>query len=80
MDVEAANQALQSGKFQSTIHPLIEQLKPESCYFTTEGGKRTAYIVFNLSDPSRIPSIAEPVMNMEDLAKGLQAWGARKVA
>ena len=50
----------------------------------TEGGDRTAYFFVNLTEVSGIPSIAEPffmnlnakvefvpVMNAEDLAKGL---------
>lgn len=93
MDVEAANQALRDGSFQKSIQPVLDQLKPEAAYFSTEWGKRTAYIVFDLVDPAQIPQIAEPffqllkaeidfkpVMNREDLAKGLQSWGARKAA
>ena len=93
MDVEAANQALMNGSFQKTIQPVIEHLKPEATYFTTEHGKRTAYIFFDLADPSRIPSIAEPffqllkaeidfrpVMNSEDLSSGLTRLVSKKAA
>jgi hypothetical protein len=54
------------------------------CLFGTEGGTRTAYIFFDLDDPALIPVIAEPlfqelqskvefipVMNQEDLQRGL---------
>jgi hypothetical protein len=93
MDVQAANTALRDGSFQNKIQPVIEKLKPEATYFTAEGGKRTAYIFFQLSDPSQIPSICEPlfevlraeielkpVMNNEELLKGLQSWAGRKAA
>ncbi|MCU1612139.1 MAG: hypothetical protein JWM45_4055, partial [Pseudonocardiales bacterium] len=63
---------------------LGEQLRPEAAYFGTEGGTRTAYIFFYLDDPALIPVIAEPlfqelqskvefipVMNQEDLQRGL---------
>ena len=59
--------------------------QPEAAYFGPEGGVRTAFIVFDLKDLSDIPSISEPlfrvakaniqllpVMNREDLQKGLQ--------
>lgn len=55
-------------------------------------GQRTGWIVFDMTDPSQIPEIAEPlflnfdaavefvpVMNAEDLQKGLaKAASARK--
>jgi hypothetical protein len=93
MDVDAANNALRQGGFQKKIQPLIEGLHPEAAYFTTESGRRTAYIFFDLADPSQIPQIAEPlfeelraeiefkpVMNRADLAKGLQTWSGQKKA
>jgi len=93
MDVEAANLAIRNGDFKKHIQPIIDGLKPESCYFTTEAGKRTTYLVFDLADPSEIPRIAEPffqllraeidfrpVMNREDLAKGLGKTSFQKAA
>jgi hypothetical protein len=59
-------------------------MKPEACYFTAEGGKRTALFVFDLADPTEIPSAAEaffenlnadialsPVMNLEEMKVGV---------
>ena len=64
---------------------FIDRFKPESAYFRALNGKRSMQFVINLADPSDIPSIAEPfffgldadveatpVMNADDLRKGLQ--------
>jgi hypothetical protein len=82
--VEAGNKAFRDGTLQKTIMGLIEQLKPEAAYFLPYRGVRTAIFVIDLKDPSEIPSIAEPlfeklnadvefqpVMNADDLRKGL---------
>ena len=63
----------------------LGRLQPEAAYFGPEGGMRTAFLVFDLEDPSDLPSITEPlfsavkakiemfpVMNREDLQKGLE--------
>lgn len=38
----------------------MAEIKPESAYFTAEGGKRTGYMIVNINDPSEIPGMAEP--------------------
>jgi len=66
----------------------FEQLQPEAAYFGPENGVRTAFIVFDLKDPSELPRISEPlframkanvqmfpVMDREDLQKGLGQLG-----
>ncbi len=85
-DVEAANKAIQSGEFGWIMGELAEMIQPEASYFLTEQGRRTALYVFDLKDPSQIPQIAEnlfivlkaevqftPVMNQEELGRGLEA-------
>ena len=85
MDTEAANQAIRDGSWGQTMGRMMEELQPEAAYFTAFGGRRTGYIVFDLKDPSDIPSIAEPffmsvnasidfspAMTVEDVQKGLQ--------
>lgn len=87
MDVEAGNRALRDGILDKTIKSVVDMIKPEAAYFATENGKRTAYFVFDLKDSSQMPAIAEPlftelnadviltpVMNQEDLSKGLQNY------
>lgn len=81
--VEAGNKAINDGTLPATLKALAEKLKPEAMYFTPTG-QRSAMLVFDLADTSQIPSIAEPlfenlqaqvefhpVMNFEDLQKGL---------
>jgi hypothetical protein len=82
--VEAGNRAFQDGTLQKTLMEAIERLKPEAAYFYPDQGVRTAFMIVDLKDPSEIPTIAEPffarlnaaveflpVMNAEDLKKGL---------
>jgi hypothetical protein len=84
MQVEAGNRAFQDGTLQKTLMEAVDRLKPESAYFYPEQGVRTALMVVDLKDSSEIPGIAEPffsrlnatveflpVMNAEDLKKGL---------
>ena len=67
------------------MQSTIERLKPEAAYFLAEDGKRPALFFFNMQDVSHIPVIVEPlfmgmnasgtmvpVMNAEDLQKGLK--------
>jgi len=83
--VEASNAALNEGRLQKTLQTLLERLKPEASYFFSEDGRRGGFFVFDLKDPSDIPSIAEPlftqlhasvqlfpVMNLDDLRAGLE--------
>ncbi|SFD82996.1 hypothetical protein SAMN05518672_103401 [Chitinophaga sp. CF118] len=85
MDVAASNQALKNGTLSKTINATIEKIHPEASYFLAVDGCRACIMVFDLKDPSDIPSIAEPffstlnakvemspVMNAEDLKKGLE--------
>jgi hypothetical protein len=85
MDTEAGNRAIRDGSWERVMGGMIEQLAPEAMYFTARDGKRTGYIVFDLKDPSDIPSIAEPffmsvnasidlspVMTPDDVRAGLE--------
>ena len=85
MPVEAGNKGLREGILPETVMKFVDQMKPEACYFGPDGGKRTAYFVFDLKDPTMIPAAAEPfflnlnaavemspVMNLEDLKAGIE--------
>ncbi|MBT2444440.1 hypothetical protein J7E93_30960 [Streptomyces sp. ISL-36] len=91
MDTQISNEAIKSGTMPSTMEKALDALRPEAAYFTTENGCRTAYIVFDLADPSEMPKTAEPffielgakityspVMNREDLGKGLAALAGQR--
>ncbi|HYK75676.1 MAG TPA: hypothetical protein VEV16_01735 [Daejeonella sp.] len=84
MDVEASNKAVSDGSLPKVIQSTMDKLKPEACYFLSSEGCRSCLMVFDMKDPSEIPGIAEPfflgfkakvdftpVMNAEDLKKGL---------
>lgn len=82
------SQAIADGTLQRIIQQLAATIHPEAAYFTAVGGKRTGFLVFDMADASQIPAISEPlfreldaevafspVMNQEDLTKGLTAAG-----
>ena len=84
LDTERANEAIRSGKMPQLMEEAIGQLRPEAAYFTLDHGRRTAYLVIDVQDSSEMPKIGEPffldfgaeieltpVMNREDLARGL---------
>ncbi|MGW0755920.1 DUF3303 family protein [Streptomyces sp. NPDC002814] len=86
LDTERSNEAIRNGTLSKLVQSSMEQVKPEAAYFTTDNGHRTCYMVFDMKDSSEMPSIAEPfflelgadvtytpVMNPEDLQKGLSA-------
>lgn len=85
------NAAVRDGTAGRKMGRILEETKPEAVYFTEEDGQRTAILVINLEDPSRIPFFAEPwflsfnadvrfriVMSPDDLAKaGLDELGRK---
>ena len=90
-DVEAGNKAISDGSLQKIMETVMSKITPEATYFTTTNGERTMYVIFDMKDTSEIPAICEPlfmnlkakvdikpVMNQEDLQRGLSAWGASK--
>ncbi len=77
------NAAVKDGSAGARLGKILEAIKPESVYFTELCGKRTAVIVVDLPDASKIPSLAEPwfltfeadvqfhpAMTPEDLKRG----------
>ncbi|MYW03965.1 hypothetical protein GT354_37930 [Streptomyces sp. SID3343] len=70
-----------------SIRAAVERWNPEAVYFTPIEGDRTCLMVFDMDDASQMPAVAEPffsmgakvsvqpVMNLEDLLKGLAALG-----
>ncbi len=88
--VERGNEAIKDGSLARTLESLMEELKPEAAYFWPEAGERGGMIVFDMTDPSQIPQIAEPlflnvdaavefapVMNADDLKKALEIVAAK---
>ena len=68
----------------------MARMKPQSAYFTADGGTRTVYFFVEMQDQSQIPAFAEPffselnaevdfqpVMTADDLKKGLSQISAK---
>ena len=83
---ELANHALKDGSFHRVMEATMDLIKPEAAYFVANNGRRCAMLFFDMQDASDIPAIAEPlfstlnaeielqpVMNRDDLKKGLGA-------
>jgi hypothetical protein len=86
---EPFNTLVREKKAGTILQRILAEMKPEAAYFTEQDGSRGAVFVIEVSDPSRVPSFAEPfflnfnadcrfriVMSPEDLARaGLDALG-----
>ena len=81
---EEGNRAIKDGSLAKGIEKALAELKPEAAYFTTERGKRTAYLFIDMSDISDMPFVAErfffafnaevdfvPAMKADELKRGL---------
>ncbi|AJF68832.1 hypothetical protein [Streptomyces vietnamensis] len=86
LDTQASNEAIKQGRLLKLMEGTVEELDAEAAYFTVENGCRTCYIFFDMADPSLMPKISapffmeagakvyySPVMNAEDLRKGISA-------
>lgn len=80
--VETGNAAAKAGTLGATIERILADLKPEAAYFYgDDNGQRSGSIVFDMTDSSQMPAVAEPwflafnaklsfrpIMNPQDLA------------
>lgn len=86
IDAETGTQAIQDGAMRRVIAKISETVTPEAAYFGPQDGKRTMMLFLELEDSSLIPQVTEPlfaelnaeleilpVMNQEELARGLAA-------
>lgn len=82
------NEGIRNGAIARTIEEMSGRLQPEAAYFMAWDGKRAGMMVFDMTDPSEIPQIAEPlfqaldaevkfipVMNGDDLKRALESVG-----
>jgi hypothetical protein len=89
IDTDTGNRALQDGSYGRMLGQVMERLQPEVAYAMTLNGKRGGLFIFDLKDPSQIPTIAEPmftvlnasveftpVMTMDEVQAGLQEAAA----
>jgi hypothetical protein len=57
---EPCNTLIKSNKFGPLLKKILDELKPEAAYFTEMDGHRGGVLIVEVSDPSRIPALAEP--------------------
>lgn len=83
---ESGNEAIRDGSLAKVFEETSKTLKPEASYFLAQDGLRSALFFFDMQDVSQIPAFVEPlfmgmnaevelvpVMNAEELKKGLDA-------
>lgn len=83
--VQKGSEAYQSGALQRTVQTAAKALNPEAMYFFPEDGRRTCLMVFEMEGSWQLPAIVEPlfeeldasilvtpVMNGDDLERGMQ--------
>ena len=85
------NAAVKDGSAGAKLNKILEAIKPEAVYFTDQDGCRSAAVIVDLPDASKIPALVEPwfltfeadvqirvVMTPEDLKKaGLDELGKK---
>ena len=54
------NAAVKDGTAGAKLGKILDAIKPEAAYFTDHHGHRSAFLVVNLPDATKIPSLAEP--------------------
>ena len=88
---EPFNTLVIEGKVGEIMRRILDDLKPESIFFTEQGGTRGAVAIIDVENSSRIPFFAEPfflnfnadcefriAMSPEDLGKaGLDELGKK---
>lgn len=88
--VTSGNKALGDGTLPRVVQSTLETIKPEAAFFSVAGGKRTAWMFFDLQDVTQMPAICEPifsgldaeielvpVMSAQELQSGLGAMPRR---
>ncbi|MBV8993310.1 MAG: hypothetical protein JO287_06325 [Pseudonocardiales bacterium] len=86
--VESGSQAVRDGRMGKLIQAAAERWKPEAMYFGPTEGRRAAFMVFDMADPSDMVPFAEPwfqelnadvevipVMSGDDVQKGIAKLG-----
>jgi hypothetical protein len=89
--LEPFNSYVRDGSAGQRMARILEDIKPEAVYFWEDEGLRGGILIVDLSDPSKIPALAEPwflsfnatitlrpTMTPEDLARaGLDELGKK---
>ncbi len=57
---QSFNAAVNDGTAGAKLNKILEVIKPEAVYFTEQNGQRSALLIVDLPDASKIPALAEP--------------------
>ncbi len=57
---EPFNTLVREGNAGKLLGRILDEIKPESAYFTEEGGKRASFYIIEVANASEIPKYAEP--------------------
>lgn len=81
---EAGNKMIEDHHFLKNLEEYMDKVKPEAAYFMPSDGDRTMGFIVNIESNDQMPFFAEPlfqgmsakvemipVMNFDDLKKGL---------
>ena len=82
---DSGNKMIQDPDFLKKLEEYINKVKPEAAYFMPIDGQRAGAFIVNVERNDQLPSMVEPlfqwwganvdvipVMNFDDLKKGLQ--------
>jgi len=82
---DVGNKLIQDPNFMKNLEYYMNKVKPEAAYFMPNDGHRTMAFIANIENNSQVPGLVEPlfqwtganvdvipVMNFDDLKKGLQ--------
>ena len=57
---EKFNALTKDGSVGKKLKLILDETKPEAVYFTEQHGKRSALLIVDIADASKIPALAEP--------------------
>ncbi|WP_442787330.1 panthothenate synthetase [Flavobacterium suncheonense] len=60
LPIEPFNSLVRSGKASEILGRIIDDIKPETIYFTEIEGNRGAVMIVEVTDVAQIPAISEP--------------------
>lgn len=63
---EKFNAAVRDRTAGSKVKKILDDVKPETVYFTELNGRRAVLMAVELDEPSKIPALAEPWFLMFD--------------
>jgi hypothetical protein len=68
LPLEPFNSMVKNGTAGEKVAQVMGDIRPEHVWFSERDGKRGGIMIVDVSDPSKIPSIAEPLFLAFDAA------------